>query len=82
VNSPHTERSAHLIGIGLDNEDGHKRITKAKQFSIVGGSEETHDRITETFVKTFETLQKRGKELVDVEPKELGEIILKSTPNT
>jgi len=72
--------NAHLLGLGLDNEDGHKRITQAEKFTIVGGSEETHGRMTETVIKTFETLKHRGKHLETVEPKELAEIIHKSTP--
>ena len=56
-------KSAHLLGLGLDNSDGHKRITSAEQFTIVGGSEETHGRMTETVIKTFETLKRRGKTL-------------------
>ncbi|MBA4138400.1 MAG: hypothetical protein C0518_13910 [Opitutus sp.] len=71
---------AHLLGVGLDNEDGHKRITQAEQFTILGGSEETHGRMTETVIKTFEELQHRGKDLRAVEPQELAEIIHKSTP--
>lgn len=71
---------AHLLGLGLDNDDGHKRITKAEQFTILGGSAETHERMTETVVKTFETLKSRRKHLHTVEPKELAEIIHKSTP--
>jgi len=72
--------SAHLLGIGLDNEDGHKRITRAEKFSIVGGSEETHGRMTETLVKTFEDLKSRGKELETTEPPELVELLHKNTP--
>ncbi len=71
---------AHLFGLGLDNKDGHKRITQAERFSIVGGSEETHERMTETVVKTFETLDRKGKALEDVEQKELAEIIDRSKP--
>jgi len=71
---------AHLLGLGLDNLDGHKRITKADQFTILGGSAETHERMTETVVKTFETLKSRRKHLHTVEPNELAEIIHKSTP--
>ena len=71
---------AHLLGVGLDNSDGHKRMTSAEQFTIVGGSEETHGRMTETVIKTFESLKRRGKSLERVEPKELAEIIAKSTP--
>jgi peroxiredoxin len=73
-------KGAHLLGVGLDNEDGHKRITSAEQFTIVGGSDETHGRMTETVIKTFEELKIRGKALQAVEPKELAEIIHKSTP--
>ena len=73
-------KSAHLLGVGFDNEDGHKRLTSAEQFTIVGGSEETHGRMTETVMKTFEALKRRGKSLQGVEPKELAEIIEKSTP--
>ncbi len=71
---------AGLLGIGLDNHDGHKRLTRGEQFAIVGGSEETHDRMTETVVKTFEELKHRGKHLQQVEPRELRDIIEKSTP--
>lgn len=71
---------AALLGIGLDNNDGHKRITAGNKFLILGGSEETHERMTETIVKTFEELKQRGKPLEAVETKELSEIIHRSTP--
>jgi hypothetical protein len=71
---------AALLGVGLDNDDGHKRITTGEKFLILGGSEETHERITETLVKTFEKLRQRGKPLEEVETKELSEIIHRSTP--
>ncbi len=74
------KQHAHLLGVGLDNDDGHKRLTAAEQFTIVGGSEETHGRMTETLVKTFEHLRRRRKKLETVEPRELAEIIHKVTP--
>ncbi len=64
-----------LLGIGLDNKDGHKRLTRADAFVIAGGSEETHDRLTETALKTVEDLGNRGKTLESVEPDELRDII-------
>ncbi len=70
---------AHLLGLGLDNDDGHKRITRAEKFSVVGGSEETHEKMTETLVKSFEDLKRRGKELESAEPQELAEIIHKNS---
>ncbi|HVU24264.1 MAG TPA: hypothetical protein VHE13_09080 [Opitutus sp.] len=74
------KRAAGLLGIGFDNDDGHKRITTGEQFAIVGGSEDTHSRMTETVVKTFEELKNRGKHLQQVEPGELAEILHRSTP--
>ena len=75
-----TKRIAGLLGVGLDHQDGHKRITTGEQFAIVGGSDETHGRMTETVIKTFEELKTRGKELAQVEPTELAEIIHRSSP--
>jgi hypothetical protein len=69
-----------LLGLGLDNDDGHRRITTGEQFAILGGSAETHERMTETVVKTFEELKQRGKSLGDVRRVELAEIIKKSSP--
>jgi hypothetical protein len=74
------KKVAGLLGVGLDNQDGHKRLTTGEQFAIVGGSDETHGRMTETVVKTFEELKHRRKHLAEVEPTELAEIIHKSTP--
>jgi hypothetical protein len=73
-------RIAGLLGLGLDQADDHKRITTGERFAILGGSEETHGRMTETVVKTFEELKTRGKKLEQVEPTELAEILHRSTP--
>ncbi len=64
----------------MDNDDGHKRITTGEQFAILGGSAETHERMTETVVKTFEELKQRGKHLNEVRRVELADIIKKATP--
>ena len=74
-----TKGKAGLLGIGLDG-DGHKRLTSGEQFAILGGSQETHERMTETVVKTFEELKRRDRNLDSVDPKELEEIIHKSSP--
>lgn len=71
-------RPRHLYGIGMDNDDGHKRITQAEQFSVLGGSRETHERLTITFIKTFESLKQQGKRLEQTELHELNEIIKKA----
>jgi|GEM_PF-256351 len=75
-------RIVHILGLGLDNKDGHKRLTQAEEFTIAGGSEETHERMTETLVKTFEGLQRRGKTLHDADTREISDLIEKNTPRS
>ncbi len=69
------EQKSAMLGIGLDNKDGHKRITKGDNFMLVGGSEETHERMTETAIKINEKLSSRGKSLDDVSPEEFRDIV-------
>ena len=73
-------QQAHLLGVGLDNDDGHKRITQAEEFSIVGGSENTHERMTETVIKTFEDMKNDGKTLSKIEPEQLSDLLQKNCP--
>lgn len=72
---------AILLGVGLDNTDGHKRITSAEKFAIVGGSHETHEKMTETVMKTFEDMDRKGKSLESIEPGELKDLLKKNSPN-
>lgn len=74
------KKSAHLLGIGLDG-DGHKRVTQAEKFSLIGGTEETHELMTETVIKTFEDLKRRGKELEEASPAELSDILRENMPD-
>jgi hypothetical protein len=74
------EKVIHILGIGLDNEDGHKRLTRAEEFTIAGGSEETHERMTETLVKTCESLKRHGRSIGDADSHEIAELIDKNTP--
>jgi seryl-tRNA(Sec) selenium transferase len=67
------KRRALLLGVGLDS-DGHKRITTGPNFALVGGTEETHDRMTETAIKINEKLKARGKALDTVSREEFDDI--------
>lgn len=64
---------AVILGVGLDS-DGHKRITKGENFALVGGTEETHERMTETVIKINEKVAARGKSLAEVSSKEFEDI--------
>ena len=63
-----------FLGVGLDT-DGHRRVTQADHFLLVGGSAETHERMQETVVKFEEALDKTGKRLRDVSPEEAADLL-------
>ena len=72
--SPATPR---LLGLGLDNRDGHKRVTQGEGFLLAGGSEETHERMAGTVIRTVEDLGKKGRSLADAEPREVIDLLRK-----
>jgi hypothetical protein len=67
------KRKAILLGIGLDS-DGHKRVTTGSNFALLGGSEETHEVMTEKVIKINEKLASKGKQLENVSPEEFDDI--------
>jgi hypothetical protein len=73
--SDHTDanepRVVGFFGVGLDNKDGHQRLTRSKHFLLVGGSEETHESMQEVAIKFTEKLEQRGKELSDTSVNEV-----------
>jgi hypothetical protein len=66
-------RRALLLGIGLDS-DGHRRLTTGPNFALAGGTEETHEAMTEKAIKINEKLTARGKSLEQVSGDEFDEI--------
>ncbi len=82
ANTPQKKkRKAILLGVGLDS-DGHKRLTTGPNFALVGGTESTHEQMTEKAIKINEKLKARGKKLETVSHEEFadiaGEVGLKS----
>ncbi len=67
-----------LIGVGLDNRDEHKRITKGEDFLLVGGSEETHGRMQDVAIRVAESLQDKGKRLSDACAEEVIDLVRKA----
>jgi hypothetical protein len=66
-------QKAIMLGIGLDS-DGHKRLTTGANFALVGGTEETHQVMTEKAIKINEKLVLKGKRLEDLSREEFDEI--------
>ena len=68
-------RQRMLLGLGFDNKDGHKRYTKGDDFVLMGGSEETHEKMTETAIKVNEKLAKKGKHLQELSKDEFTDMM-------
>ena len=71
--APKNKKKAIMLGIGLDS-DGHKRITTGSNFALLGGTEETHEVMTEKAIKINEKLALKGKRLEDLSREEFDEI--------
>jgi len=55
-----------FLGVGLDNDDGHSRVTKGDDFCLVGGSQETHERMQDLVMRMHEKLRSQGKKIRDL----------------
>ena len=62
-----------ILGVGFDS-DGHKRITTGPNFALIGGTQETHEDMTEKVIKINEKLTAKGKELGEVSSEEFDDI--------
>ena len=75
INQDDPHNQAMLLGVGLDNKDGHKRVTRGDNFYLAGGSEETHERMTETVIKFNEKLARKGKHLQELSREEFRDMM-------
>ena len=66
-----------FLGVGLDT-DGEHRITRTEHFLLVGGSENTHERMQGAAVKFNEALDRLGQPLQQLPVKEVVELLRKA----
>lgn len=64
---------AIMLGVGLDT-DGHKRLTAGPNFILAGGTQETHEVMTEKVIKINEKIAAQGKTLEGLSRNEFDEI--------
>ena len=74
-----TQRTSHLYGLGLDS-DGHKRVTTGENFTLSGGSEESHAQMTEATIRAKEDLRRKGRNFANADPEEIKDAIRKYSP--
>lgn len=63
-----------LLGVGFDGRQDAKRVTRGKNFFLLGGSKHTHRQMVDVALKFNELVDKRGKSIHEVNARELGEI--------
>ena len=66
---------AHLLGLGLDNKDGHVRVTQGENFSLFSGSAETHEQMQARCIKLNEKLARKGKRLEETSREEVRDLL-------
>jgi len=64
-----------FVGVGLDHEDGHQRLTRTQHFFLIGGSTETHERMQDTAIRFNEALDDQGKRLSDASHQEIIDLL-------
>lgn len=64
-----------FLGVGLDNQDGHKRMTRSEEFLLVGGSAETHEQMQDTAIRFGEALRRKGKKLPETSVEEAIDLL-------
>jgi hypothetical protein len=73
---------AGIVGLALDGEDGHRRVTRTEEMVLVGGSQETHERMQETAIRFGEELEKRGKTLPETTVREAIDLLREAIEKT
>ena len=71
-----------ILGLGLDSDDGHHRVTQTDEMVLVGGSEQTHERMQETAIRFGEELEKRGKALPETTVREAIDLLREAVHTT
>lgn len=64
-----------FFGVGLDNQDGHQRVTRTENFLLVGGSQDTHEHMQDVSIRFNESLTQRGKRLQDAAVDEVVDLL-------
>lgn len=74
VEAKRRRKRSLILGLGLDNDDGHVRHTRGENFQLFGGSHQTHEQMQEKCIKLNEKLKDRGRQLEDLEHAELHDL--------
>jgi hypothetical protein len=68
-------KASFVLGLGLDGDDGHLRLTRGENLLLLGGSENTHEQMQEKCLKLGEELERQGKTIRNASARELRDIL-------
>jgi len=63
-----------LLGVGLDGRPDDVHITRGPNFYLWGGSKRTHEQMRESVLRLNDKVERRGKQLREINARELVEI--------
>lgn len=72
---PRTQVNRQLLGIGLDGDEGEKRVTKGQDFVLMGGSRETHEIMQDLVIRMEEKLKRKGKRMGELGDPEFEDLV-------
>lgn len=75
VNPKAKDRVIGVLGLGVNAEDGHTRISKGEHFQIYLGSDEAHETMLALCVKIERRLTKCGMKINDLNQEEFIELL-------
>lgn len=68
------EKVQSILGFGLDDGEGHVRMTEGDAFSLLMGSEKTHQEMLSVIQELERRAAERGKSLSDLTRSDILEI--------
>ena len=69
------DRMVGMLGLGMESEDGHIRISKGDHFKIVMGSEEAHEAMLKLCIEINKALEQEGRTLEELSREEFIELL-------
>ena len=64
-----------IVGLGVDNPDGHERLTEGENFKIHDGSEESHALMQDLCIRINQELEARGQRLEHLSRSEFVQLL-------
>jgi len=74
VNLKNNQYKRELLGLGMNQEDSHTRITKGDNFCVHGGSDSTHSSMRSKIMRFNKLLQAQGTDLDAATDEQLHEV--------